>query len=121
MPDKTMCRIEDCHVLQHAVASPGVSEADMGLLGDSTVYYWLEAYATGAIGTKVIEAERVKLPKASAAVFAQGDEVYFDTSNLNVDESQAGRYRCGKALEAAAALTTEVLVDFWGNQAEIVV
>lgn len=120
MPDLLKCQIEDCHVLQHVVASPGVSEGDMGLLGDSTVYAWLEAYATGAIGTKIIEAERVKLPKASAAVFAQGDEVFFDTSTLNLDESQAGRYRCGKALESAAALTTEVLVDFWGNKAQIV-
>jgi predicted RecA/RadA family phage recombinase len=121
MPDLLKCRIEDCHVIQHVVASPGVTEGDMGLLGDSTVYAWLETYATGVIGTKITEAERITLPAASAAVFAIGDEVYFDTSNLNLDESQAGRYRCGKALAAKAALETSVLVDFWGNQAEIVV
>jgi hypothetical protein len=121
MPDILKCKLEDCHVLQHSVASPGVTEGDMGLLGDSTVYVWLEDYATGDIGVKVIEAERITLPAASAAVFAIGDGVFFDTSNLNVDESQAGRYRCGKALAAKAALETTVLVDFWGNQAEIVV
>jgi predicted RecA/RadA family phage recombinase len=120
MPDKTRCRIEDCHVLKHIVPSPGVSEVDMGLLGGSTVYYWLEDYETGVLGVKVLEAERVFLPKESASAFHEGDEVFYDDSTNTLQETSAGRYRVGKALADAAALTTEVFVDFHGNHALVV-
>ncbi len=116
MPDLLKCRIEDCHVLQHVVASPGVSEGDMGLLED-TVYAWLEDYATGDVGVKIIEAERITLPATSASVFAVGDYVYYIAATANLTDTNTGTYRCGICLKAKAALETEVLVDFWGNKA----
>ena len=117
MPDILKCRIEDCHVLKYEVPSPGVSEGDMGLLGDGTIYAWLEDYETGDIGVKVIEAERITLPAASAAVFAVGDKAFFHPTNLNLDETGAGNYRCATVLAAKAALELTVLVDFHGNNA----
>lgn len=117
MPNLLRCRIEDCHVLKATVPSPGVTEGDMGLLGDGTIFAWLEDYATGEIGVKIIESERIILPAASAAVFAIGDKAFFDTSNLNLDETGSGRYRCATVLAAKAALETSVLVDFHGNNA----
>ena len=117
MPDILKCRVEDCHVLKYQVPSPGVSEGDMGLLGNGTVYAWLEDYATGDIGVKVLEAERITLPAASAAVFAIGDKVFFDTGTLNLNATGGGRYRCGTALAAKAALELTVFVDFHGNNA----
>jgi len=116
MPDILKCRIEDTHNLTATVPSPGVSEGDMGLIED-TVYAWLEDYATGDLGVKIIEAERIDLPKESAAAFTKGDYVYYDDSTHTLNTTSAGRYRCGIAREDAAALTTTVEVDFWGHDA----
>lgn len=115
MPDILKCRIEDTHHLQATVASPGVSEGDMGLVED-TVYAWLEDYATGEEGIKIIEAERIVLAKEAVA-FSMGDYVYYDpvTGTLNV--TGAGRYRCGICRVDAAAGDATVEIDFWGHSA----
>lgn len=116
MPDLLKCRIEDCHVLQATVPSPGVSKGDMGLL-ENTVYAWLEDYETGDLGVKIIEAERIMLPKVAADVFAIGDYVYYIAATTNLTSTSTGTYRCGVCRVAAPALTTEVEVDFWGHDA----
>jgi predicted RecA/RadA family phage recombinase len=116
MPDILKCKIEDCHVLKHEVASPGVSEGDMGLLED-TVYAWLEDYETGAIGVKVIEAERIVLPATSASTFSVGNYVYYIAATANLTNTNTGTYRCGICRKAKAALELTVEVDFWGNRA----
>ena len=117
MPDVLKCRIEDTHSLIYTVSSPGVSEGDMGVLEDM-VYFWLEDYATGVEGVKIIEAERAVLPKEpTTAVFAVGDYVYFDSVNLYLTTYLAGYYRCGICRVAAAATDTTVEVDFWGHDA----
>jgi len=116
MPNLLRCRIEDCHVLKYTVPSPGVSEADMGLQED-TVYAWLEDYETGVVGVKIIEAERIILPAASAATFSVGDYVYYDDTAKNLQGTAGGRYRCGVCRVAKVALETSVEVDFWGHDA----
>lgn len=116
MPDILKCRIEDTHSLQATVPSPGVSEGDMDLVED-TVFAWLEDYETGEIGIKIIEAERIVLPKASAAVFAMGDYVYYDDATNDLNGTAGGRYRCGVARAAAGAGVLTVEVDFWGHDA----
>jgi predicted RecA/RadA family phage recombinase len=119
MPDILKCRIEDTHSLHLTVPSPGVSEGDMGLLED-TVYAWLEDYETGELGVKIIEAERIVLPKENGVVFAQGDYVYYDDTNKNLTTTHSGDYRCGTARADAAADDATVEVDFWGHDAVLI-
>jgi predicted RecA/RadA family phage recombinase len=119
MPDILKCRIEDCHMIQHVVASPGVSEGDMDLVED-TVYVWLEDYATGEIGVKIIEAERITLPKETGVAFSMGDDVFYDDSTNSLNATGVGRYWCGKARTDAALTDTTVEVDFQGNDARVV-
>ena len=116
MPDILKCRIEDTHSLQLVVPSPGVSEGKMGMI-NKTVYAWLEDYATGELGIKIIEAERIVLPKVAATVFAVGDWVFFDPVTSTLTTTASGHYRCGVCRAAAAASTTTVEVDFTGNNA----
>ena len=116
MPNILKCKIENTHSLQLTVPSPGVVEGQMDMVED-TVYAWLEDYATGELGIKIIEAERIVLPAASAATFAIGDYVYYDNTNKNVDVTAQGRYRCGVARSVKAALALTVEVDFWGHDA----
>lgn len=115
MPDILKCRIEDTHHLLATVPSPGVSEGDMGVVED-TVYVWLEDYATGETGVKIIEAERIVLAKEAVA-FDQGDYVYYDPTTGTLNVTGAGNYRCGIAREDAAAGDDTVEIDFWGNSA----
>lgn len=55
-----------------------------------------------------------KLPKVSAAVIAQGQQVLWDVSAGAVDDDQAtpgsGDFLCGYAFEAAGNGVTEILV-----------
>lgn len=116
MPNNLRCKIEDCHVLQATVPSPGVTAGDMDMVED-TIYFWLSDGDTGDTGVKVIEAERVILPAASAATFSVGDYVYYDDSTNDLNGTGAGRYRCGICRVAKVALETTVEVDFYGNDA----
>jgi predicted RecA/RadA family phage recombinase len=58
-----------------------------------------------------------RLPKASAAVIAQGEQVLWDASAVEVDDDAAtpaaGDFLCGYAMEAAGSgvLTVEVLIN----------
>ena len=116
MPATLKCRIEDTHSLILTVPSPGVSAGDMGLLED-IVYFWLEDYATGEQGVKIIEAERAVLPKASGVTFTEGDYVFYDDTGHYLTTTAGGRYRCGIARADAALTDTTVEVDFWGHDA----
>lgn len=115
MPDILKCRIEDTHSLILVVPSPGVSEGDMGMIED-TVYAWLEDYATGEYGIKIIEAERIVLPK-DGSIFAVGDYVYYAAATTNLTSTNTGTFRCGVCRVAAAAGDATVEVDFWGHDA----
>jgi hypothetical protein len=86
-------------------------------LVEDTVYFWLDDYETGDLGVKVIEAERVILPAASAATFSVGDYVYYDDSTNDLNGTAGGRYRCGICRVAKVALELTVEVDFWGHDA----
>jgi len=114
------CKLEDCHVLEGLVApSPGVSAGDMGLI-EATVYAYLSDYATGESCVKIIEAERIVLPKEARVAFDVGDDVFYDNSTATLNATGVGRYWCGKCVEAADADDSTVLVDFSGNDAEVV-
>jgi hypothetical protein len=88
----------------------------MGLLED-TIYFWLDDYATGELGVKIIEAEHCTVKAASAAVFAVGDYVYYDDTLGELNTTAAGRYRCGICRVAKAALELTAQIDFWGHDA----
>lgn len=118
MPKNLQCKIEDCHMISATVPSPGVSEGDMDLVED-TVYVWLDGYATGETGVKIIEAERITLAK-EAVEFALGEDVFYDDTTNSLNATGVGRYWCGKARAAAAAAAATVDVDFHGNDAWIV-
>ena len=92
-----------------AAATSGVPiVAGTGLLGIPSV--------DGAIGdTIAVAIEGVfELPKATAAVIGQGEQVLWDSSADNVDDDQAtpasGDFLCGYAMEAAGNGATTVLV-----------
>lgn len=106
-------------MIQATVPSPGVEEGNMSLVED-TVYVWLEDYETGVVGVKIIEAERITLPKESGVAFSMGDDVFYDDTSKNLTTTQAGRYWCGKARADAALTDTTVEVDFQGNDARVV-
>lgn len=86
----------------------------------------VDVIGTGRIGVATIAGESGdtipyavrgvwKLPKVSAAVIAQGEQVLWDSSAGAVDDdaavAAAGDFFCGYADEAAGAGVTEIAVD----------
>ena len=60
------------------------------------------------------------VPKGVASgenTFAAGDKVYYDSGDGNVNSASSGNTLCGRALEAAVAADTEVLIDLDGTSA----
>jgi predicted RecA/RadA family phage recombinase len=74
------------------------------------------ALGSGVSGEKISYAVRgvYKIPKATAAVITQGQQVLWDVSAGNVDDDQAtpaaGDFLCGYATESAGNGDTEVEV-----------
>ena len=82
----------------------------MTVVGD-TIGLVVEEAAPGAEFVLVYEAEKVVAPKASAAVFAPGDAVYYDPAAGNVTDVATSNQKCGRALEAAGTSDEEALID----------
>jgi predicted RecA/RadA family phage recombinase len=61
----------------------------------------------------------VELPKESTtAAFTEGERVYWDDGNSQMDEAATGRYFAGTAVEAAGASATTVKVKLLGYATE---
>lgn len=66
----------------------------------------------GAIGTLAVEGTYI-MPKAASLAISAGDEVYFNTSNDNIDKTSSG-VPAGYAVSDAGASDTEVFVKLKG-------
>jgi predicted RecA/RadA family phage recombinase len=95
--------------------SGGVVSGQMDLIHDTVGVYMTDADADEQVAF-LTQADKILLPKAavSPTAFSAGDKVYFDHADEELNESSSGNTLCGRAIEAAAAADTEVLVAFNG-------
>jgi len=99
--------------------SPGYTAGQMVKIED-TVGVIVEAADTGDEAVLVYKAEKIVVPKditSGQNTFAAGDKVYFDATDENVNSESSGNTLCGRALEAAVAADTEVLIELDGTSA----
>ena len=66
----------------------------------------------GAVGTLAVEGVFI-MPKAASLAISQGDEVYYNDTNGNIDKTASG-VPAGYAVIAAGASDTEVFVKLKG-------
>lgn len=95
------------------VAGGTVAVNDVDVVGTGLLGVAKNSGVSGETIVYAIEGVYV-LPKASAAVIAQGEQVLYDSSAGNVDDDAAipaaGDFLCGYAMEAAGNGVTEVAV-----------
>ena len=86
---------------------------------EDTVVVVMASVDSGDDALGVYSCTRIIVPKtaASGITFAQFDNVYFDASAEAVTNSSGGNTLIGRALEAATAAATEVMIDLKGNLA----
>ncbi len=111
-----MLSINGCNVeTAKYTAVAALSAGDFVQVGASNLYgAVIEDLAIGDVGTLVTCTEKAVATKATASVFAQGDPVYYDIADgeVNVD---AGNPKIGFANEAAGAGVLEIEVNFNGG------
>jgi len=98
--------------------SGGYAAGDMIKVEDK-VGVIVEAALVTKDAVLVYSAEKVVVPKTAytGVIFAIGDMVYYDSSAAAVTNVSTGNTLCGRALEAAGATATTVLIDLKGNVA----
>ena len=95
------------------VPSGGVVGGAMDLIAGLAGVY----FEDGVVGEKVsfiYGARKIMVPKEAATAgpaFAVGAKIYFDDTSKKVDANASGNTLCGRAVEAALALDTTVLID----------
>jgi len=111
-------RSEHRRSIDLTVPGGGVTKGQMDLI-EGLVGVWAETKAAGLICAFIYQADAILVPKGigSTSIFAAGGKVYFDHADANVNESSGGNTLCGRALEAAIAADTEVLIDLEGHLA----
>jgi predicted RecA/RadA family phage recombinase len=110
-------RCADFETLTITAASPSTYVKGFLTKVEDTVCVVVDDIAALATGEAVYRAKKILLPKrvGTTAVFAAGDKVYYNGSVNKLDVATTSTYTlCGRALEAAGATATEVLVDFNG-------
>ena len=99
------------------VTAAGPSTYTKGLLTkvEDTVCVIVDDIDALAQGMAIYQADKIVLPKrvGTTCLFAAGDKVYYNDGNLDVATTSAYTL-CGRALEAAGATASSVLVDFNG-------
>ncbi len=111
-------RSEHWRAMDLTVPSGGVTAGQMDLIED-TVGIWAETKDAGETCAFIYQADAILVPKSTMSldIFAAGDKVYFDHADEEVNISSGGNTLCGRALEAAVAADTEVLIDLEGHLA----
>jgi len=84
-------------------------------IGD-TVGVYFEGGDSGKTVSFVYRAKKILLPKDANAI-SQGAKVYYDSSEGNVTATATDNFLCGRAIKAAAAGDSTVLVDLNGAAA----
>lgn len=90
-----------------------VAKNDVDVIGTGLLGVALDAGVSGEIIAYGIRGVYI-LPKVTAAVIAQGEQVLWDVSAGKVDDDQAtpaaGDFLCGMAFEAKGSSDTEIAV-----------
>jgi predicted RecA/RadA family phage recombinase len=110
-------RCADFETIKITAASPSTYVAGFLTKVEDMVVAVIDDIAALAEGVAVYKAKKILLPKrvGTTCVFAAGDKVYYNGSVNKLDIATTSTYTlCGRALEAAGATATEVLVDFNG-------
>jgi len=104
--------------MTYTAPSGGVTAGGMGKIGDTVVVYY-ETKAAGLTVAAVYKANKILLTKkdGSGEAIAQGAKVYYEAASGKVTAVAGSNTMCGRALEAAGADDTTVLVAFNGHVA----
>ena len=90
----------------------------MAKIEDTVGVYW-SGGDSGDQDAFVYKAAKILVPKVagSGLSIAQGKKVYFKAASAAVTPTAGANTLCGRAIEAAGALDTTVLIDLSGNVA----
>jgi len=90
----------------------------MAKIADTVGVYW-SGGDSGDQDAFVYQAAKILVPKVadSGLSIAQGAKVYFVAASAAVSPTVGANTLCGRAIEAAGALDTTVLIDLSGNVA----
>lgn len=103
-----------------AVTVPSGGCVKMGLtkIGDVVGFYY-ETKAAGAVVSVITQMDQVELAKkdGSTEAIAQGAKVYYESASGKLTGVAESNVLCGRALKAAGATDTTVLVAFNGLSA----
>ena len=116
MANDLKLRSDKFKTIKVTAASPSTYVKGLLTKVEDTVCVIVDDIVALAAGMAVYQADKIMLPKrvGTTAVFAAGDKVYYGANNL-ADIAVTSTYTLiGRALEAAGASATEVLVDFNG-------
>jgi len=96
----------------------GYTAGDMVKVED-TVGVIAETKAATLDAVLIYKCEKIVVPKVAGTgiSFAAGDKVYYKAADKKVTNASTGNTLCGRALEAAGASATTVLIDLTGNLA----
>lgn len=108
-----MLRSSKFKSLDYTAPSGGVTAGGMGKIGD-TVGAFYEAKDEGETVAFVYKADMILLPKVAGVAIALGGLVYYDATNLACTGTKSTNVVIGRALEAAAAADTTVLIELDG-------
>lgn len=117
--------VQDGMTIQYTNTGSAISAGDPVKVGTVSAILGVAANdiaATTGVGTLIVEGV-VTLPKVSAAVFAQGDQVLWDVSAGAVDDNAAtpatGDFLCGTAWVAGASSETTATIKLSGRAATV--
>ena len=84
---------------------------------EDTVGVIAETKAATLDAVLIYKCEKIVVPKVAGTgiTFAAGDKVYYRAASAAVTNASTGNTLCGRALEAAGASATTVLIDLTGN------
>ena len=86
---------------------------------EDTVGVIAETVSAGKSTALIYKCEKIVVPKVAGTgiTFAAGDKVYYRAASAAVTNASSSNTLCGRALEAAGASATTVLIDLTGNLA----
>ena len=75
-----------------------------------------ETIESSRLVTLISEAQVVRAKKNTSLAINQGDEVFYDSGDGNINKSSTGNTFCGYALESVGASATFVKIRFQGGE-----
>jgi predicted RecA/RadA family phage recombinase len=117
--------VQDGNTYEYTNAGSAISSGDPVAVGTVSAFLGIAANdiaASTGVGTLIVEGV-VTLPKVTAAVFAAGDQVLWDSSVSKVDDNAAspatGDFLCGTAWVAGTSSDTTATIKLSGRAATV--